>query len=511
MIEKVKKMIKFDKQVLGRGAIYIFIENIAAMSLGYIFWITLSKLSNTEMVGTMSALVTFSGITAVVATIGISEGNQRFLGKSLSENKLVDAKVYVKASLLLVSIGIISCSIIVIIAKDWIHEVFEIDFSLIIIAIVLMGGSAIYMLFYSIITASFKTRVLPIIIVISSVIKLLLAFSLLLNGNGLLGLAIGFTAGQILASLLLGMVTLMIFKPFHHMNNIMPAISFVSAYKSILIASVASWIPILIMKVGSELGTIIIFGYQGSNQAAIYFISFAIVTGMMAPMSSLFAISLPALSSIDDGRKRFAWKTIRLSAIITLPLSSSLIFYSKEIMHLIGTNYIEGSIPLQILLLSMLPAAVVGGVTTLVYSYGYYRQFLAIGLAISIPRTILYFVIVPLYGIMGAALSYTIGSFIGLIISIIIANRVGISLLWKDLIFITIVPAGIAFILHYFQVHYIIAIFATNIISYLVLLKLRIISPFDLAELTTVLPHRISFVILNVSKKLSQKLKRFLS
>ena len=172
--------------------------------------------------------------------------------------------------------------------------------------------------------------------------------------------------------------------------------------KAVFDASIVFWIPYLITIVGSQLGPVVVFGYEGSTGAGVYFIALTIVVGVTNIMYSLFAIAIPALSAMEDGRKRFSWQTIRLSGIIVLPFSCALIFYSEEILRLLGHDYAEGALSLEILLMSMLPTTVIYGIQSLVYAYGHYRQVLAIGLALSIPRTILYFVLVPEYGGIGA-------------------------------------------------------------------------------------------------------------
>ena len=101
-------------------------------------------------------------------------------------------------------------------------------------------------------------------------------------------------------------------------------------------------------------------------------------------------------------------------------------------MALFGQDYINGSPSLQILLLSVLPATLTTGINILIYSYGNYRQVLIIGLASSIPRTILYFALVPIYGSNGSAISFTIGSIIGSIACIVICRKIGMLIFWKD-------------------------------------------------------------------------------
>jgi O-antigen/teichoic acid export membrane protein len=248
----------------------------------------------------------------------------------------------------------------------------------------------------------------------------------------------------------------------------------------------------LITAIGSQLGTIVVFGSQGANQAGVYFLSLTIVIGITSVMNSLFTIALPTLSGLSDYRKRFAWHAIRFSAIILLPFSCSLIFYSKEIMRLFGQNYTAGSSSLEILLLSMLPMAVLIGINTLVYSYGNYRDVLLIGLAVSIPQTLLYFVLVPIYSGAGAAIGYTVGSIIGCLVSLAIARKIGMQILWKELGIIFVVPSTLAYLLGHYQVNFILGIITATALSYIILLKIHIITNSDVQDLLLILPESLS-------------------
>ena len=67
------------------------------------------------------------------------------------------------------------------------------------------------------------------------------------------------------------------------------------------------------------------------------------------------------------------------------------------------TEYIQASVTLKIMLLSMLTITFSIAISTLVYSYGNYRQVLEIGLSSSISIIFCYMVVTPAYGITGAA------------------------------------------------------------------------------------------------------------
>jgi O-antigen/teichoic acid export membrane protein len=177
-------------------------------------------------------------------------------------------------------------------------------------------------------------------------------------------------------------------------------------------------------------------------------------------------------------------------------------------MQFFGYDYTEGAYPLQILLLSILPTTITVGVSILVYSYGNYSQVLLIGLGTAIPRTILYFILIPPYSGTGAALGFTIGSISGLIVSLIIARRENIILSWRDLGVIFIIPIALALFLSNFVINIAIGIIVSLIFSYLLLLKLNIIDRSDVENSMSVLPLRIATPITKTISKIANKLNK---
>jgi O-antigen/teichoic acid export membrane protein len=490
-------------QAVGKGAAYIYIETLAAIISGYVLWIFLSKITTPDIIGYASTMVSLATIFTAVANIGIPNGIQRFLGKSFAEQELQVAKVFVEASLILVSTGVIACSIIMLIGKDWIFNTS--DFGLVITSILLMGASTTVILIRSMLVASLKTKTLPITMIIGSTVRISVAVILILTGAGALGIIIAYLLAQIITSIPLGLALLNIFR---HSKNYGRAriVTLKESCKSILVAGVPSWVPAFVNALGSNLGIVLVFGSIGASQAGTYFIAFSIFSAIGGISYSLYSIAFPALSSMTDGRKKFIWRLTKMSLIVSLPFSSSLLFYSTEIMELFGRNYIKGGSSLEILLLASLPTVVITGISTLVYSYGNYRQVLIIGLATSIPRTILYFILVPFNGGMGAAISYLIGSIIGFAVSIFIAKKIGLLVKWKEFLYILMIPTGIAFIFEYLGINYAISIFATLVLSYILLLKLGILTKPDLEDSLGLLPHRISNPLLNALNTLGRRL-----
>jgi O-antigen/teichoic acid export membrane protein len=251
---------------------------------------------------------------------------------------------------------------------------------------------------------------------------------------------------------------------------------------------------------------VIVFGSSGSVQAASYSLSYAISSAVFALVLPLFAIAYPVVVAMSDGRKRFTWRIIKISIIISLPLSLSVIFYSDDVINLLGNQYAEASILLKLFLLAILPNSVSIMIGQLVYAYGNYKQVLYIGLASAIPTAILYLLLVPVFGALGGASGYLIGSIISFTFSTIVARRIGLEIHWKDMgliLFISFVPAIIFSSLH---LHYILGIISTVLTSYVVFLKFNIINRSDVEDTLNVLPPSIAIPIKTIVHRVARLL-----
>jgi O-antigen/teichoic acid export membrane protein len=491
-----------SKLQVGRGAAFLYIENITTMVYGYAFWYILSKITTPDVIGISSSLISLATIFVSIASIGIPVGSQRFLGRMFLEGKFEDVKIFVKTSLIIISVGIIACCSVILIGSDWLFGAYH--YNLIAITVSLIISSTLSVLFRYVIIASLETKKLLIISVFSSGVKLFLTIILVFIAADELGVTIGFTVAPILTAILFSFNLRSLIKE----SRTRASFKFIETFSVLLRASVVTWIPSLIDTIGAQIGTVIVLGIQGSAQAGFYFIAFQITIGISAVIWALESITYPVLSAMNVGRKLFLWRVIKIGLIVVLPLSSSALFYSKDIMQIFGYSYAEGSLPLQLLLLSILPTAISAGIGILMYSYGNYRDVLIIGLATSIPRILLYFIFIPWFSGSGAALSFTLGSIIGFIVSILIGRKLDITIFWKDLTFIFFIPMLFAFPLSNIEIHFVPAILISIILSYLLLLRLEIINRNDVQDSLAVLPSNIASPIIDTVNKIGSKLNK---
>jgi O-antigen/teichoic acid export membrane protein len=319
------------------------------------------------------------------------------------------------------------------------------------------------------------------------------------------GIIIGYLSYQVVSCILLAYIVMTVFGPFGKIY--FP--KFGDNFKNIITASIPSWIPALITTIGSgDLGIILVFGSKGASQAGSYFLAYAIFSAVAAISYSLFTVAFPLLSGMADGRKRLTWNLIKMSLIISLPLSFSVIFYSYNIILLFGASYTNASFSLEILLLSLLPNCILIGVTTLAYSYGNFRQVLFLGLAAAVPRVILYFTLVGSYGSTGVAISYTVGSVIAFVASLYVAKKIGLIISWRDVLIMMMVPLGVSLCFVYFNINYIAAIISTILVSYIVFIKLEILKRDVVENTLNLFPNSIGKPIMKIVSVLGTKINR---
>jgi O-antigen/teichoic acid export membrane protein len=211
---------------------------------------------------------------------------------------------------------------------------------------------------------------------------------------------------------------------------------------------------------------------------------------------------------MSDGRKRFAWRIIKISIIILSPLSLSVIFYSPDIINLLGEDYSGASLTLRILLITTIPGVLSVMVGQLVYAYGDYKQVLYLGLASSAPRTVFYFLLVPFFGGAGAATGYLIGSIVGFVLSIGVARNIGMVIDWRVLGLVVALPLLPAFLFSYFQVNFVVGSIGTIAASILAFLKFDILTKSDVEDSLNVLPERIAKPLVIMFNKVGRVLNK---
>jgi O-antigen/teichoic acid export membrane protein len=493
-----------DKSTFGRGISYLYIESITMLFSGYIYWLILSKITSPLVIGTSSTVISIAGIFTVIGALGVSGGIQRYLSKAMVSKDSRMIKGLINSAFLLVSVGMAVTLSFILLCSSWLADIFRLDPVLIIISAVLVSLNVVSNLLRYIIIASIKTKSITLSSLLATIIKLIVTVGLILLGYELYGILIGFILYYIVSTFVL----IIPIRTSIYVKNIRVKVlkrEFIK-YKEILISSIPFWIPNILNVAGSQLGTIAVYISNGADNAGVYYIAMSIFTGTSIIITVLTTISYPTVGSMNDGKKRAVWKLIRLSLVVTMPVSILIIYSSPYILQFFGPNYLIGSSVLQILFLSVLPSSLSAGIGVLFYSQENNHKFLIIGLSSSIPRIVLYFPIIDAYGLEGAAIAYLFGSIMGGSAAIVFASRDRFKIYWKQIFYTILIPTSIIIPFYLIDINPLLTIMTTTILTYVIFLRLKIIELQDIEDISLLLPKVIAGPFRMFTFKISKSL-----
>jgi O-antigen/teichoic acid export membrane protein len=388
--------------------------------LGYAYWFFISAFGGVVVVGTATSIESLSVLVSGIAVLGLPIGVQRFLGRDFARGHIKSLNTYFWSSLIFtVVLCLLPAMVIIVMALS--------NISLIGISgtMLFLAGIIVFMGFYASINPLFisiiETKYIAITYVAAAVAKLLLGTFLVRLGYGWFGAVMG-----IMTSYIFFVALMLVFasRVLKRLGGIKISLSG-KALRESLHAGFASWLPGVITLAGQQLSILAVFGIQGGVEAGTYFVSYIIFSIIYVLPSSLMTILFPVLSGLDEHGEEVAWRALKLGMAISCPSALFLVFYPGFPLSFMGAQYLNATPVLATLSASVIPLTYISAVTSLVYASGSYGKVLGIGLATSVPRIVLYFLLVPAYSGYGAALSFLIGAMLGTVVAIIVSRRVG--------------------------------------------------------------------------------------
>ncbi len=424
-------------QKVVRGGLWLYIDTILTCSIGYIYWLIISRIGGASIVGYASTTISLANILQTIALLGIPIGLQRFIGKTFGKKNYSELKSYFVSSLAFSTITLASTCILIYLLLQPLHNITHLDNIYIILAIFLLLFTGINLTLKNFLISIIYITSILIADIIANSIRLFLGVLLVLKGWGGVGATAGYVFSALTSTILLSFYSTRILRKFGE-DKTKITFKFIS---DVLKAGFASWLPQVITIIGTQVAVLAVFGFRGAAEAGIYYVAQAILGIVLALPTSLLGLLFPVLSGMNEGRKKATWKTIRISLATSVPIAIVAIIYSKFILGLLGQEFTAGWLILSILCLSIPLACIVQGVTSLTYAMGLYSMVFTIGLVMSTTRVTLYFLLVPIWGGIGASISFFAGFFTGFFATIYIANRVKFKINWKSFITITLIPS----------------------------------------------------------------------
>ena len=455
---------------LKHNVVFVFISNFVPSILTYGFWLIASNLTNSSVVGIVGSISSLAMILVAVSSLDIPIGMKRFLGKTFSEKNNSEFGFFSFSSLLIVLIS--SIIVLTIALNPWIGilDSIGIEAKFVFVIVIIVISNNLQNVFRGILTSSFKSKSLLIPSVVSSVIRLL-SLVLVFFIFGLSEIEIAWTYSIFYIGLAVGLFIVSknkILKPNFE--------QFKLHTKLVVKASIPRWIPVIISIVGTHLSILVIFSTKGASESGQFFIPYAVFGIIIMISGSINQISHPVWSGMKNAQEQIKLleKNLRFTFLATIPLAVAIILLNTEIVTLFGNDFSDSGPILTILMLSYPLLIIETSIFFLLHARGHYREVLYIGLAANIPRIILYFVLIPDLGNIGAAYAMVIGTVVQLPVTIIIAQKLQIRIPYRNYVIITIIGYGIGFIMYLLELQ-IIGVMIMFIGTYTIFIKLKIL------------------------------------
>jgi len=415
-----------------RGVLYLYINFIVGTVVGYLYWVIVSRMVKPEAVGLASTTVSIATLVSTLSIFGVPVGVQRFLGKAFGNHDANAFRSHFNGALVFLIFSSGAAALILVgLSGLWVSFI-GIPNSFIVIAAIMAFTTGLATLFGVAYTASIRTDVSLYGGVIASVARLVIGVLLISVGLEAFGIAVGYLISSLFLLAFLAILGIRLLRL--HVSRL----TFLHT-KEIVQAGFVNWVPTAIATIGTHLSVIAVYGFHGPLEAGLYYISFAMASVISAISASVMGLAFPILSGMTDGRKRACWRAIKLALVFTVPLTASLAAYPQVTLGFFSPEYAVASKMLLVLLFATVPQGLIDGVNSLAYAYGKYRLVLVMGLAISVPRTVMYMILTPSMGGLGAALALLSGTAIGLVAAFGVTKGIGLKFQWRDLI-VTFVP-----------------------------------------------------------------------
>ncbi|MDF0681303.1 MAG: polysaccharide biosynthesis C-terminal domain-containing protein [Candidatus Nitrosocosmicus sp.] len=462
-----------DSRNVGKNILYASLSTFIPALFTFLFWFVTAKYVGPDAIGYASTFASISMVLSGFVLYDTNLGMKRYLGIAYAHGDLQQFKNILISTLLfsLVTMSIIS---IFLVLNGQILNFMGVKQEFIWPILLLLPILSLQLLFSEALISSLKSKNLLIPQIIGSLIRFPILFIFIFYiDSAIIGTIIAYSSFFFVCALLYSLDLYRFLKSYSVQLN-----DFVSNIKEIISTGLSSWLPHIISIIGSQLSIITIFAVQGAIEAGIFYLPMAIFTITLFIVTGITRVGHPLIAGMESRslQSDFVLRSMKIALVITIPISTPLLIFPAEFLGILGQEYSTSGGTLSLFMLG-LPLSIVSEIFYY-YEYGMGRKtlLLKLGLASNVPRVMLYFLLIPGFGQMGAALAFTAGSLIQVIYSWSLAKRDNIRLLNKRYIYITILPYMVAILIWLTNMHFVISSFLIILISFILYIRFHFIT-----------------------------------
>jgi O-antigen/teichoic acid export membrane protein len=396
------------KEIL-HGSFYSLLAKVFAMLLGIITSMMGARYYGADMIGLVAILASVMGIAGLFSLFGLSTAMLRFVPEYITKYSLDTGILVYKKIMTLALILTSVVSLILYFSSDLIAvKIFHKDELIFFISIlsIILAFRTIYSLNMSMIRILKKIKLFAIFEftpkLVSLILLLILTF-LFYNKYNLV--YISFSIPVIMALLT---TIYLIFYLIQLRSQERPFFHHLPSYKKIFSVSFPMMIASGMSLIIGQTDIVMLGLFRSSEEVGIYSIvlSLSLITTFI--LNSINVIIAPKFSELfhageAEELKYIAQKATKLAFFSTLPILIFLLLFGRFFLSLYGSDFVFGYLALIFLVFSQFINAATGPVGYFLDMTGHQKKFRNIIIFSAILNILLNYILIPNYGIHGAA------------------------------------------------------------------------------------------------------------
>ncbi len=405
----LKKDFHFNELIKGSSIAFIF--QIISIFGGYLFFFVAARYFDASGVGVFSTCWSVLIIGSVIGKLGFDSSIVRFISQASSQQLAKKIhEIYTKSFFIVLFASLLIFALIWGVAPFLSNLLFKAYTNVLFIR---LTGLAV--VFYSIMRLNAESL---------RGIKKITEFSLFNHGVIylltlilLIGVSSFFKATiTLIITLNAGIFVLMIFSFIRLWKNNILRIKRVRLFKGSFSIQKALYISIPMMLTNSlflimnSTDILMLSVFKNEALVGIYNIALKIAALNTVSLVAINSIATPKFVEIKenfsyDKFRRFIWQTSTINILVTLPVFLIILFFPNLLLSIFGEEFILGTNALIILASGHFFTAVAGSTIPILNMTGHEKMARNIILTGTILNIILNYLLIPLYGIEGAAVS----------------------------------------------------------------------------------------------------------
>ncbi len=454
---------------LFKGGSIIFLGLIVSKIFGLLYRVIVGRTLGPEEYGIISVMLAVSSVIGAVAFLGIPKGVQKYVSEYRGKNNLERQVGIIRTGMILITLPSIIIATIVFFLAPWISvELFNEPQAIWPIRLValILPFRAYRKIFYRTTDAYEKMQYKVYTnYLYANISKVLLTLVLVYLGYGYMGAAFAFAFAW--ASALI----LATFFAWKTLPEIFTKNTYDREYRKLFHHSWPLFAAGIFASIAGYIDTFMLQTFLGSEEVGLYNAAYPFAAAITFAGSAFGSIYLSNASKLyGRGKTQEMAEAYRLVvkwiSLVSLPMFMVMVAFPQAVLQVFGAEYLGMGNVLRVLALGFLLSAVIGPVSKVIQAVDKTRYKLYLTLFIGTANIVLNYLLIPVYGIMGAAYATTLTFGLAFILKIGIIHYLTGQQPFRPVIIKIITSSGLSALTVYLTAH---LIFETTPLWYLLI------------------------------------------